>query len=347
MNVWFNPSAIWSHIRDLIVVVIIGNTVSFLFSGNLINFWEQVWINSVYSLFIGGTLWKGNQFIGWLIDRKIDNARHPYKTLRWSLGLMFVYSLIAIIIVNYIWFVVMYDWSVNRLFTRGLPTMVIELAITIVITSIYFSIGFFRSWRDSAVNEERLEKESIRLQYNALKNQVNPHFLFNSLNTLTTLVYKDPDLSAKFIKQLSEVYRYVLEHKDSELVPIEEELAFCDRYIYLQKIRHGENLVVEKNLTLNHDFKVVPLSLQLLIENAIKHNEVSDEHPLHIKINSGQQYIEVINNLQPRKTIPDSGGIGLETLRKRYAFLSDQPFYNEVKEGLFIVYVPVIKNHAS
>jgi sensor histidine kinase YesM len=332
-----------AHLRDLLIVVLIGNAVSFLFSMEFINFWERVWINSIYSLFIGGTLWKGNQFIGWWVHRKIDGIKEPYKALSWSLGLMFVFSLVDIMIVNYIWFVVIYDWTIQRLFSNGLLTMIIELAITVVITSILFASGFFRSWRESAVNEERLEKESIRLQYNALKNQVNPHFLFNSLNTLTTLVYKDADQAARFIKQLSEVYRYVLEHKDSELVSLEEELTFCHHYIFLQKIRHGQNLKVEINLYPDQSIRIVPLSIQLLLENAIKHNEVSTENPLRIKVEKDQDYILVTNNLQPRSVIPDSGGIGLDTLRKRYDFLSEKKLSTEETNGSFIVYIPIIR----
>lgn len=242
---------------------------------------------------------------------------------------MFIYSLIAIIIVNYIWYVWIWDWTISKMFSSGYPSMIIEFVVTIIITSIYFAIGFFQAWRESAVNEERLQKESIKLQYNALKNQVNPHFLFNSLNTLTTLVYKDPDLSAKFIKQLSEVYRYVLEHKDSELVNLDEEIAFCKHYIYLQQIRHGDNLKTNINIPANQPIMVVPLSIQLLIENAIKHNEVSDDHPLEITVDIEDQFIVVKNNLQLRTAIPDSGGIGLDTLEKRYTFLSDQHFSSE------------------
>lgn len=341
----FNKTRIvLSHLRDLLIVILIGNTVSFLFSMDLTNIWERFWIGSLYSLFIGGTLWKGNQFIGWFVHRKIDGIKQPYKALRWSLGSMFIFSLVDIIIVNYIWFVVVFDWTIHQLFSRGLLTMIIELAITVVITSIFFASGFFRSWRESAVNEERLEKESIRLQYNALKNQVNPHFLFNSLNTLTTLVYRDADQAARFIKQLSEVYRYVLEHKDSELVSLKEEIAFCKHYIFLQKIRHDKNLEVEINFNPDESIRVVPLSIQLLLENAIKHNEVSAENPLQIKVGIERDYIVVTNNLQPRSAIPDSGGIGLETLRKRYDFLSNKKVITEKKNGSFVVYIPIIRN---
>ena len=342
-----NQRAILGHIRDLVLIVFIGNFISFLFNQDFSDFWHRIEIGSWYSLMIGGTLWKGNQFIGWYLSRKLDYNKRPFFTLRVNLISMFIYSLIAIIIVNYIWYVWIWDWTISKMFSSGYPSMIIEFVVTIIITSIYFAIGFFQAWRESAVNEERLQKESIKLQYNALKNQVNPHFLFNSLNTLTTLVYKDPDLSAKFIKQLSEVYRYVLEHKDSELVNLDEEIAFCKHYIYLQQIRHGDNLKTNINIPANQPIMVVPLSIQLLIENAIKHNEVSDDHPLEITVDIEDQFIVVKNNLQLRTAIPDSGGIGLDTLEKRYAFLSDQHFSSEKTDSAFVVKIPLIKKQVA
>ena len=344
MKAGFSIKRFGEHLRDILIVVVIGNGISFLFSPDFTNFWERLWINSLYSALIGGTLWKGNEAIAYFVGRNIDYNRYPFKALRWNLSLMFVFSLIDIVVINYLWFVVIFDWTAERMFTRIYPTMIIELVVTIVITSVFFAIEFFQSWRESAVREERLQKESIKLQYNALKNQVNPHFLFNSLNTLTSLVYKDADQSARFIKQLSEVYRYVLEHRDTELVDLATEIGFCRKYIYFQKIRHGENLHVDFEIDPTANIKVVPMSLQLLIENAIKHNEISEEKPLIIKVGIVEGFIVVTNTLQQRKTIPESGGIGLETLKRRYAFLSDKAFDAKRENGRFVVQIPVIES---
>jgi len=331
------------HLLDLVIVVVIGNGISFIFSQDFTDFWRRLEIGSLYSLMIGGTLWKGNQFIGYLVSRKIDQHKYPFIALRWNLSLMFIFSLLDILIINYIWYVWIWGWNIDSMFREGYPSMVIELVVTIVITSIFFAIGFFKAWRESAVREERMQKESVILQYNALKNQVNPHFLFNSLNTLTSLVYKDADQSARFIKQLSEVYRYVLEHKDAELVSLGTEIEFCKRYIYLQQIRHGDDLQVVFPESPSTEIRVVPMSIQLLLENAIKHNEVSHEKPLTISIDLNDEYIAVSNDLQPRKTVADSGGIGLDTLIQRYDFLSNRPVQINKSNGRFTVYLPVIK----
>lgn len=330
------------HLRDLVIVILIGNLISFMFSLHFDNFWERVLLNSVYSASIGGALWKGNEFIGITLGKKIDIHLQPIRSLRWNLITMFIYSLVAIVVVNYIWFVVIFDWTAQRMFKNSMITMLIELFVTVAITSIFFSIGFFKAWRESAVNEERLQKEGIKLQYQALKNQVNPHFLFNSLNSLSSLVYQDQEQAVKFIKQLSEVYRYVLTQKDNELVRLEDEINFAKTYVYLQKIRLGDNLHVNFSMDGNaHDF-VVPVSIQILIENAIKHNEASAENPLTIEIWNTNETVKVKNNLQPIRVIKDSGGIGLSTIKARYSFLSSKEVVTEETEDSYIVEIPLI-----
>ena len=205
--------------------------------------------------------------------------------------------------------------------------------------------SFLINWRKAAVDSERLKRESVKAQYEALKNQVNPHFLFNSLNALTNLVYEDQDKAAKFIKQLSEVYRYVLDTRDKELVTLEEELRFVKSFVYLQEIRFGDNLKFELSMDANPgELQVAPLALQLLIENAIKHNIISREQPLHIRITNSNDWIIVENNVQRKTMITESHtGMGLENIRQRYKFLSDKPMEVIEAEGNFVVKLPLIK----
>ena len=161
-------------------------------------------------------------------------------------------------------------------------------------------------------------------KYESLKSQVSPHFLFNSLNALTNLVYEDQDKAAKFIKQLSEVYRYVLDTRDKEVVSMEEEKNFLNSYLFLQQIRFGDKLKLEVNLDETRS-RIAPLVLQMLVENAIKHNVISEENPLHINIYVKDGFIVVENNLQKKSVMLDeSPGIGLDNIAKRYEFLSDK-----------------------
>jgi LytS/YehU family sensor histidine kinase len=195
--------------------------------------------------------------------------------------------------------------------------------------------------RQATLDAEVLQKESAIAKYESLKNQVSPHFLFNSFNALTNLVYEDQDKAAKFIKQLSEVYRYVLDTREKEVVPLREERKFLDAYLFLQQIRFGDKL----NLTIElDDLKclVAPLVLQILVENAIKHNIVSEENPLQINIYAKDEFIVVENNLQQKSVIVnDSSGVGLDNIKKRYAFLSDRPV-EILNDKKFIVRIPIL-----
>jgi len=202
--------------------------------------------------------------------------------------------------------------------------ILIALIINLIATTIMESSAFFRQWKASLVEAERLQKERLRTQYEALKTQVNPHFLFNSLNTLSSLVHSNPDVAEEFIDEFARFYRYILEIRDKNLVSLQEELEMMDSYIYLQKIRFGNALSVEKHI--DSDFLqhlIPPLTLQVLSENAIKHNALSPEKPLVISLEVNNGFLMVSNNLQQRQEAVKSTGIGLYNLREKYKIFSE------------------------
>jgi LytS/YehU family sensor histidine kinase len=202
--------------------------------------------------------------------------------------------------------------------------------------------GFLQNLKQATIDAEIAKKESIRAQYEALKNQVNPHFLFNSLNALTNLVYTDQDKAALFIKKMAEVYRYVLDTRDKELVDVNEELNFAESFIYLQQIRFGENLKVDYQID-SKTGKVAPLAVQMLIENAIKHNEISAEHPLTITLLLKNDFISVVNSVRLKNNpLDQNSGVGLENIRKRYEFLTHIPVEIKKESGRFEVKIPIL-----
>ncbi|GCC53011.1 hypothetical protein SanaruYs_32520 [Chryseotalea sanaruensis] len=201
---------------------------------------------------------------------------------------------------------------------------------------------FLLQWRKSAVDAERYQKESMTATYESLKSQVNPHFLFNSLNALTNLVYEDQDKAAKFIKQLSEVYRYVLDTRDKELVPIADELRFLESYTYLQRIRFGDKLKIENTLDATQSL-VAPLALQMLVENAVKHNEISQDKPLTIRLYRDGNFLIVENTLQRKLNSGEaSSGMGLDNITKRYQFLDSRQVQVVEDDQHFVVKIPII-----
>ncbi len=188
-----------------------------------------------------------------------------------------------------------------------------------------------------------LEKENLSTQYQVLKDQVNPHFLFNSLNTLSSLIRNNPEDAVRFVEEFADLYRYVLDVNNQFVVELKKELNFIETYIYLQKIRYGENLRV--NVTIAADYLedlVIPFSLQILIENAIKHNEISEKYPLEIAVYSENNFIVVSNRMKIIECT-HSKGIGLKNLKERYTGVTDvvPEFY--IDNGIYIAKIPVIK----
>jgi len=227
--------------------------------------------------------------------------------------------------------------------------VLVPLAVTIIITLFLHSRSFFMQWREAAIRAERLEKETAVARLDSLRRQVDPHFLFNSLNALTSLVEEnDPARAVRFIRQLSQVYRYVLDSQSQELVPLADELRFAESYLYLQQTRLGEALQVEMRLPPPAEmaaFFLPPLALQLLLENAVKHNTAFQADPLRLRVelNATARTLTVRNTLRPRRLAPgEASGLGLQNLQARYAFLTERPVeFGPVGEE-FVVRLPLL-----
>ncbi|MGE8381273.1 MAG: sensor histidine kinase, partial [Sphingobacterium sp.] len=180
-------------------------------------------------------------------------------------------------------------------------------------------------------------------QFESLKNQLDPHFLFNSLNVLNGLIEEDPKKASLFTTDLSRIYRYVLEHTDKSLVSLQEELTFSKAYLNLLSLRFEAGIQIDLHI---HEDEIsgfiLPLSLQLLIENVVKHNVISLKSPLILKIYRKNDYLYVENNLQKKKGLNSNAGIGLKNIQERYALLSDRPVYIQESADLFSVGLPII-----
>jgi sensor histidine kinase YesM len=298
---------------------------------------EEYSLIALFTLIMWILLWRGNSLVSHLVDSRVSWYKFPTKRLVVGLISTIVYTLIAVITAM-ITFEKVFSFSFGSSF---LWTIYFSVIVTIIISLILHSREFLLRGRQATLDKEAHQKESIRAKYEALKSQVSPHFLFNSLNALTNLVYEDQDKAAKFIKQLSEVYRYVLDTRNVEVVPIEEEKRFLNSYLFLQQIRFGDKLKLEVDLDKTRTL-VAPLVLQMLVENAIKHNVISEEDPLHIRIFQQDGYIVVENDLRRKSVLIDhSPGVGLDNILRRYEFLSDKKV-EVIKNERFTVRLPVI-----
>lgn len=209
--------------------------------------------------------------------------------------------------------------------TERLQFYYIALFITLIISMFFHAFYFYKELQKKKLTEQKIIAGTASAQFESLKNQIDPHFLFNSLNVLTSLIEENPEHAQKFTTSLSKIYRYVLEQKDKELVSIEEELNFAKTYIQLLQMRFENSVFVEMPEQLqNPEAKVVPLSLQLLLENTIKHNVVSESKPLMIKIYEENNTLVVENNLQRKEVLSTRKGVGLQNIINRYGILTNR-----------------------
>lgn len=222
------------------------------------------------------------------------------------------------------------------------------LFLSIVITTIFYTIYYYRNKQETKVKEQKIIAGTASAKYDALKSQLDPHFLFNSLNVLTGLIEENPELASKFTTSLSKVYRYVLEQKDKELVDLEEELKFAERYMSLLSVRFEDSIVYNRPAVLkNPEAKVVPLSLQLLLENTVKHNQVMPSRKLTISIIEENDYLWISNNLQPKESLKTGTGLGLQNIRERYAVFTRNPVKIEKTNSCFRVGIPLLRESVS
>lgn len=327
----------------IIISICIGLFMTVLMGGSLkMSFMSYVW-NAGYSISLGLPLFANGYLFGWFEKRYIDWIKHPVQSVFGALSMHFIYSSIVIWAVNWFWFIYVMDrtWEQFWKFNRG--TIISEYIIFVVVASIIYAISFFKAWRKEVEESEKVKREALALQYKVLQDQINPHFLFNSLNILGSLMDIDIPKAKVFNRELSKFYRDVLQFKDLDIIALKEEIDFVKKYIYLQQIRFGEALQVDIIANEKIEGRVIPLSLQALVENAIKHNEISQTNPLKIIIAISDDYELVVeNNLQPKISQEEVSGTGLKNLAGRYKFLTGKEMKVSKNGGYFRIRLPLI-----
>lgn len=289
-------------------------------------------------------------FVVRTVDRFLDR-RLPFEQnipLRIVVQILLTFSII--ITIRTIGFLILQEYFVSYIdihVTRELlvlGTFTGFLAVAALTLSI-FGYHFVIRWKQGEVRNERLQREKAQVHYDNLKNQLNPHFLFNSLTSLNSLIFENPQLASDFLQQLSKVYRYLLDNKERNLVPVSKEAKFVAHYINLLKTRFDGALSVEFEVASDVSEKeIAPVTLQVLIENAIKHNITQKDKPLLVRIYSeGGNYLVVENNLQKKSFIEHSTKQGLSNLRNMYKYITDTEIIVEQDEKKFAVKIPLIE----
>jgi len=288
-------------------------------------------------------IWELNR----LAEVQLDRITGFFKNRIHPLILLFVISLLNVAAVCLVVMEALYAvLSMPVQFNTAHLTLLMAFGfrVNLFLNCINAIVFFMNKLKKTQLEAEQLKKISIEARFEALRNQINPHFLFNSFNVLSTLVYKDQDTAGRFIEQLSSVYRYLLYNQERKVVPLKDELAFIESYTYLLKIRFGENLLVRNEIKRNEEnLYVAPAVLQMLIENAIKHNVVSRKNPLEITLHSENGTIAVSNNLQEKEVKEESTQTGLKNIQDRYLFLTDKKVRIEKSNTRFTVIIPLLE----
>ena len=303
--------------------------------------WEEFTKYFIIAFIQCAVYWNGTILVTLLVSKLFPME----KNLNLAIVMMFLIVSIMVVLVGLLLRYILINYcGLNFSWRETVTQILMSLSITYFISTFYAANYFFVEWRENALKAQMLEKANLEARFETLKTQINPHFLFNSLNTLITLVSDNPTAS-KYVESLSEFMRYLLQNQSKEAVLVRDELKVAGEYVFLQQYRFGNKLNVNIDVTQKHfHYAIAPLSVQMLLENAIKHNVISSEHPLNINIYiENDSYLVVENNLQPKLDSDPSTGLGLNNIKNRYKFLNEKEVLVLKEKTKFIVKLPLFE----
>jgi sensor histidine kinase YesM len=303
----------------------------------------KIKLSYAYSIGIAFLVWEGNRYLLFTLRSYFNWFNKPIKKI---IALLFAISFYTIPLSG----LLLIGWY--HLFKRGIvdwsvvntATLIIMICV-VFITHVYETVFLVKQAESDQLKKEQLERARAEAELEALKNQVDPHFIFNSLNTLSHLIEDKPEKAKLFNDNLAEIYRYILQNKARDLVLLKEEIEFVRHYFALLRIRfeNAMHLQIDVQETECEQFLIPPISLQILVENAIKHNEFSDQNPLRIQILLENESLTVKNEIRKKQLRKPSSGIGLKNLDERCQLITSKKMTIEGKENEFIVGLPVLK----
>lgn len=302
-------------------------------------FWEACMATMLYAFFI----WELNEFLMLTIRGMYPTFEQTKKRALIQVAIYPFTSLLIILILTGFFDLTRW-WGFDYEFRHYIFDYSVTLIFTLMGAAVYEGFYIFDKWRVTTLETEQLKRENLQSQFESLKNQVNPHFLFNSLNSLSSLIEEDEKKAGIFIEELSRVYRYLLKSNEWELTTLKAELEFIHSYFYLLSTRYGDNVRLHVSVSpFCEKLQIPPLTLQLLVENAVKHNVISRNRPLDIRIyNESAWRLVVSNTLQRKDTKVLSNKVGLTNIISKYRLLGQQEPQIEENNTTFRVVLPLI-----
>lgn len=344
----------WNH---LIRAILIGTIIYFIF---LVAFffmgrfdggfsYQTAWTEYYQNMIFAVILYMVNAY--WIQYLVLTYKEHLFSLKRFTIGISgnILVSIFGIFLSRFVLVAILGKKPIIDFLTNERPEYYqFSLLIAICISLLFYAIWYYKYRQETKVKEQKIIAGTASAKFDALKNQLDPHFLFNSLNVLTSLIEEDPYQAQKFTTSLSKVYRYVLEQKNKDLVSVDEELQFARTYVKLLRMRFEDSIHLEiPEKSTNPEAKIVPLSLQLLLENAVKHNVVTAAKPLFIKVHEKDGQLVVENNLQAKQVVKKSSGVGLQNIKQRYGILTDRQVEITKSENDFSVRLPLLTKQVT
>jgi hypothetical protein len=333
----------WFRLIGIPTVAFLAQSLFFtdmLYSGRYL-FWKVFGV----SILVAMIIWETNRQVFIVVRRQLPGIKNTWRrliALFFSLGATtFVVSTLLVFLMNDVWQI----WGYRASWRLYMLLFVIRFTIVILITAIYESIYFFRQWKQIYLESLALKRENLQTELDALIAQVNPHFLFHSLNSLSALIEEDKKLAVQFVDELARVYRYLLQNTDHNWVTLDTELRFAQDYLFILKMRFGEGLVYQERIAEDcRGYQLPPLTLKTLIENAIAHNIISVNNPLSILVFTDlKQQLVVSHNVQPKTLLVKRRRQGLTNLAKKFQLLTDTSIEIAEDDRIFEIKLPLIK----
>jgi hypothetical protein len=333
---------IMMSLKVVAILSVVLSIVAALFGSSLYSILNLVVVSGIYCFCMSF----GNGLISYALEQKYDWINHTKERMIWGAVISSLYIIIATLLIDLGLIAHFDNGGFDVLFSANhIIKNILVILVSTGITIFFYAKYFMKYWKISVIKYEEMKKENIASQYEALKSQIDPHFFFNSLNVVSSLIDEDKVLAQRFINELSSTYRYILQQKDNELSSVSEEIKFVEKYVFLQKIRF-EN-AVSLNINLNDEIlkhETISLALQIIFENIFKHNAVSEDTPIVIDVFEEGNFLVIRNNLNKKKTELVSNNIGIENIKARYSFFSDVKIVVEKNDKQFVIKLPLLRS---
>jgi hypothetical protein len=298
------------------------------------------WLGYLYFISLAASIWQGNRYLLFRTRKRFTWFDKPIE----KLVLLFMNNIFYTTPLTIAWLCLWYRWvGFDIKWDTILIVALVNVICVLFVTHVYETVFMVKEQQGEQLRNAELSRAKAEAELTALKNQIDPHFMFNSLNTLSHLITTDQKKALQFTENLADVYRYILSQRDQTLVLLEDELEFTHKYTELLHLRFGEALIIKKrfNGTTEKDFLIPPTSVFVAFENVVKHNEISEQFPMHIDVDVKNQCLYIINNIRKRGAVPHSSKIGLKNLDERFKIITGQGIRTEQTEEKFSVAMPL------